>query len=94
MSLILLFFFKQAVSITQSSSVSVKGVTFKDSQKMHLRFSDVQDGTADGIQITAPSDSPNTDGIHVSESSNIVIANCDITTGNEKKKSISSWFQV
>ncbi len=53
---------------------------------MHLRFSNVQDGTADGIQITAPSDSPNTDGIHVSESSNIVIANCDITTGNGKKK--------
>ncbi len=50
---------------------------------MHLRFSNVQDGTADGIQITAPSDSPNTDGIHVSESSNIVIANCDITTGND-----------
>ncbi|CAK9228915.1 unnamed protein product [Sphagnum troendelagicum] len=72
-----------AVSITQSSSVSVKGVTFKDSQKMHLRFSNVQDGTADGIQITAPSDSPNTDGIHVSESSNIVIANCDITTGDD-----------
>ncbi len=53
---------------------------------MHLRFSNVQDGTADGIQITAPSDSPNTDGIHVSESSNIVIANCDITTGNGTKK--------
>lgn len=53
---------------------------------MHLRFSNVQDGTADGIQITAPSDSPNTDGIHVSESSNIVIANCDITTGNGEKK--------
>jgi galacturan 1,4-alpha-galacturonidase len=64
----------------------VKGVTFKDSQKMHLRFSNVQDGTADGIQITAPSNSPNTDGIHVSESSNIVIANCDITTGNGEKK--------
>ncbi len=62
------------MSITQSSSVSVKGVTFKDSQKMHLRFSNVQDGTADGI--------------HVSESSNIVIANCDITTGNEKKNHI------
>jgi galacturan 1,4-alpha-galacturonidase len=71
----------------------VKGVTFKDSQKMHLRFSNVQDGTADGIQITAPSDSPNTDGIHVSESSNIVIANCDITTGNGKKKNISSCFK-
>ncbi len=53
---------------------------------MHLRFSNVQDGTADGIQITAPSNSPNTDGIHVSESSNIVIANCDITTGNGEKK--------
>lgn len=35
-----------------------------------------------GVQVSAPGDSPNTDGIHISESTNVVLQNSKIGTGS------------
>nr|CAB3504426.1 unnamed protein product [Digitaria exilis] len=37
----------------------------------------------DNVSITAPADSPNTDGITVSSSNNTYISNCSIQTGDD-----------
>jgi len=66
---------------------------FKDAQQMHVTFEGCFNVIASNLVIRAPGDSPNTDGIHVADTQNIVISNSDIGTGsnhnvcvqNEKK---------
>lgn len=33
--------------------------------------------------MSSPGDSPNTDGIHISESTNVIVQDCKIGTGSE-----------
>ncbi|CAL9158946.1 unnamed protein product [Musa hybrid cultivar] len=42
-----------------------------------------RDITLDSIKITAPGDSPNTDGIHIADSTNIQVTNSVIGTGDD-----------
>ncbi|KAK3041813.1 hypothetical protein RJ639_000329 [Escallonia herrerae] len=72
-----------ALTIDSSSAVRVKGLTIKNSQQMHFTISRCQNVRLSDILISAPEDSPNTDGIHISESTNIVIQNSKIGTGDD-----------
>jgi len=57
---------------------------FKDSQQMHLVFDGCFNVIASNLIIRAPGDSPNTDGIHVADTQNIVISNSHIGTGRNR----------
>lgn len=48
---------------------------------MHVTFQECFDVDVSNLVIKAPGDSPNTDGIHVAETQNIVIRNSVIGTG-------------
>lgn len=48
---------------------------------MHLVFKKCVNVRAVNLQINAPEESPNTDGIHVTETQNILIGQCVIGTG-------------
>lgn len=50
---------------------------------MHLTVDDSKNVQISNVKIIAPKDSPNTDGIHVSGSTNVVIKNSVISTGNQ-----------
>ena len=71
----------QALTIDSSSAVRVKGLTIQNSQQMHFVISRSDSIRVTGVKVSAPEDSPNTDGIHITESTNVLLQNCKIGTG-------------
>lgn len=59
----------------------VKGLTIQNSQQMHFVISKSDSVRIIDVKVSAPEDSPNTDGIHITESTNVVLQNCKIGTG-------------
>ncbi|CAL9210458.1 unnamed protein product [Musa hybrid cultivar] len=72
-----------ALTIDSSSAIRVKGLTVQSAQQMHFTISRSDAVRISGVRILAPEDSPNTDGIHITESSNVAIQNCHIGTGDD-----------
>ncbi|KAL5537538.1 hypothetical protein UlMin_044753 [Ulmus minor] len=72
-----------ALTIDSSSAVRVKGLTIQNSQQMHFVISQCDAVRIDAVQVTAPGDSPNTDGIHITQSTNVVLQDCKIGTGDD-----------
>ncbi|GFZ00073.1 pectin lyase-like superfamily protein [Actinidia rufa] len=72
-----------ALTIDSSLAVKVKGLTIQNSQQMHFVVSRSDSVRLSDVQISAPGDSPNTDGIHITESTNVVLQNCKIGTGDD-----------
>ena len=73
--------FLQAMSITRCSNVVIRNLHFLNSQQMHLAVLDSSGIQLSGLQIEAPEESPNTDGIHIQRVQNAQINNCVIRTG-------------
>ncbi|XP_031742970.1 exopolygalacturonase-like [Cucumis sativus] len=61
----------------------VTGITSLDSKNFHINLLGCKNLTFDHVTITAPGNSPNTDGIHVSSSEQINILNTNIATGDD-----------
>ncbi|XVE68071.1 hypothetical protein DITRI_Ditri09bG0039700 [Diplodiscus trichospermus] len=64
-------------------NVKISGLTFEDSPKMHIAFERSTLIYATNLTIKAPEDSPNTDGIHIQQSTDISIDNSIIQTGDD-----------
>ncbi|PIA56942.1 hypothetical protein AQUCO_00700950v1 [Aquilegia coerulea] len=61
----------------------VSGITSLNSKFFHYGLIDCQNFNASGLHITAPEDSPNTDGMHIERSSGVTIADSTIGTGDD-----------
>ncbi|XP_047311597.1 probable polygalacturonase At1g80170 [Impatiens glandulifera] len=72
-----------ALTIDSSSSIKVKGLKLQNSQQMHFVVSRCNSVRLSGIEVFAPGDSPNTDGIHITASTNVIMQNCKIGTGDD-----------
>lgn len=64
--------------------LTVHDLSITNSPKSHIHVHGCKDATFSHINITAPADSPNTDGIDVTSSKNIVIQNSTIQSGKPK----------
>lgn len=71
------------IYLTRSSNVTVDGLTLTNSPSFHLVPSQCQNVTIQNLTITAPTDSPNTDGIDPSNCTHVVIQNCTIDNGDD-----------
>jgi hypothetical protein len=72
----------QAVHFEECRGVSVQGVTLQNGQQFHLTFTRCSDVKANFLRVIAPADSPNTDGIHLNDSSHVRIMDNLISTGS------------
>ncbi|KAJ4974781.1 hypothetical protein NE237_007955 [Protea cynaroides] len=72
-----------ALTIDSSSSVRVRGLTIQNSQQMHFVISRSESVRISDMVISSPGNSPNTDGIHLTGSTNVVVQNCKIGTGDD-----------
>ncbi|XP_020539063.1 probable polygalacturonase At1g80170 isoform X2 [Jatropha curcas] len=72
-----------ALTIDSSSSVKVRGLTIQNSQQMNFVISRSASVRVSQVLVSAPEDSPNTDGIHITGSTNVVLQDCKIGTGDD-----------
>lgn len=61
-------------------------MTIENAQQIHVSFQDSMNIKVSGLLVTAPGDSPNTDGIHVTNTQNIKISSSVIGTGIHKSQ--------
>uniref|UniRef100_A0A6N2K2M3 Pectate lyase superfamily protein domain-containing protein n=1 Tax=Salix viminalis TaxID=40686 RepID=A0A6N2K2M3_SALVM len=71
-----------ALTIDSSSAVKIEGLTIQNSQQMHFVISRSDSVRVSDVLVSAPEDSPNTDGIHITGSTNVVLQDCKIGTGH------------
>lgn len=62
--------------------MTVTGITIQNSQQAHLKFDDCTLVQVFDIHVSSPGDSPNTDGIHLQNSQNVLIHNSNLACGN------------
>ncbi|XP_059440143.1 polygalacturonase-like [Corylus avellana] len=72
-----------AVTFLNCNNLTVDNFRIKNAPQMHLTFQRCSNVKASRLVVTAPEHSPNTDGIHVTETQNIHIQNCIIGTGDD-----------
>nr|XP_027115734.1 polygalacturonase-like [Coffea arabica] len=66
-----------------SNKVLVSGLSSLNSQFFNINLDGCQNTRLEGVKISAPENSPNTDGIHVQSSSGVTITNSHIGTGDD-----------
>ncbi|KAF3442558.1 hypothetical protein FNV43_RR16474 [Rhamnella rubrinervis] len=72
-----------AVTFYNCKNLIVRNLKVQDAQQMHLSFQKCVNVQAYNLFVTAPETSPNTDGIHVTNTQNIQISNSVIGTGDD-----------
>jgi len=70
------------VQINHADTMLISGVAFSNSPNFHLAFNTTDNVTIDGVTITAPADSPNTDGIDPA-GNHYLIQNCNVSVGDD-----------
>ncbi|KAK7851186.1 putative polygalacturonase [Quercus suber] len=63
--------------------VNVKNLMVLDSQQMHISFTKCLRVVASHLEVIAPACSPNTDGIHISDSKGVEVKDSIIRTGDD-----------
>lgn len=61
----------------------VSGLKSLNSEQFHMMIFSSQGITVQGAKISAPANSPNTDGIHIQMSSDVTITGSTIKTGDD-----------
>ncbi|XVF48098.1 hypothetical protein PTKIN_Ptkin03bG0164200 [Pterospermum kingtungense] len=72
-----------AVTFQSCKNSSLSRIRLINSSQTHVLIRESDNFMVRGVMITAPETSPNTDGIHISSASNIVVRNSIIGTGDD-----------
>ncbi|CAD6204862.1 unnamed protein product [Miscanthus lutarioriparius] len=83
-----------AVMIDWCRGMRMRGLRVQNAHQMHVTVSRSRDMRVARLRIEAPEDSPNTDGIHVAESTAVTIQRCHIGTSNGCISIINGSFGV
>ncbi|KAL4305400.1 hypothetical protein HN51_039391 [Arachis hypogaea] len=72
-----------AINFFMGSNLTVQELRVRDSPQIHLRFDACRSVHIESIHIKAPRLSPNTDGIHIENSTDVKIYNTVISNGDD-----------
>lgn len=75
-------FILQALQFVRCDGLNLNGLTHLNSPRNHIGIHRSNNVNISQLRIIAPKDSPNTDGIDVSCSTNVTISRSIIQTGN------------
>ncbi|MCL7050018.1 hypothetical protein MKW94_015666, partial [Papaver nudicaule] len=73
----------EALRLSECDGVNIRGLKHVNSQKNHITITGCGHVNISCITIEASEDSPNTDGIDISHSTNVLIENSSIGTGDD-----------
>ncbi|KAH9328950.1 hypothetical protein KI387_001058, partial [Taxus chinensis] len=83
-----------SLRFTGTVNTIVRNITSINSKQFHIDFNSCTNVEVEGVTIQAPGDSPNTDGIHVGQSSNVKIKGVIVGTGDDCISMGSDSFNV
>ncbi|KAE8716549.1 pantothenate kinase 2-like [Hibiscus syriacus] len=66
-----------------SFNATVTGITIQNSPQCHLKFDNCMGIVVHDITVSSPGDSPNTDGIHLQNSNDVLIHSSDLACGDD-----------
>ncbi|XVE61146.1 hypothetical protein DITRI_Ditri06bG0016600 [Diplodiscus trichospermus] len=72
-----------ALTFYKSKNLIVRNLNIQDAQQIHVSFDTCTNVQASGLTVRAPEKSPNTDGIHITNTQNIQITKSVIGTGDD-----------
>ncbi|CAO2828419.1 unnamed protein product [Amaranthus hypochondriacus] len=72
-----------AIRFLEGKNLTLTGINIMNSPQFHIRFDHCQHVTVDSIAINSPENSPNTDGIHIGNSTDVIIRNSVISNGDD-----------
>ncbi|KAM7524525.1 hypothetical protein LguiA_014427 [Lonicera macranthoides] len=72
-----------AITMYQCNNLIMKNLKIENGQQMHVSFEKCVNVEASNLMVNSPQYSPNTDGIHVANTQNILISNTVIATGDD-----------
>ncbi|GFP88989.1 probable polygalacturonase at3g15720, partial [Phtheirospermum japonicum] len=72
-----------ALLFSYCNHLKINGLKHINSQRFHVSLRNCNNANISRLHMMAPSTSPNTDGIDISYSTNVVITNCTIETGDD-----------
>ncbi|EYU40809.1 hypothetical protein MIMGU_mgv1a023295mg, partial [Erythranthe guttata] len=64
-------------------NIAINGLASLNSQKFHILVDGCKKVKMVNMKISAPANSPNTDGIHIQQSSEVTVMNTHIGTGDD-----------
>lgn len=73
----------QSLSLDNVSNSIIENISLSNAKGFHFRLHSASNVTVHNVSISSPWDSPNTDGIHVHNSSFIYITNSTIGAGDD-----------
>nr|CAD1830953.1 unnamed protein product [Ananas comosus var. bracteatus] len=72
-----------SLTIAESNNILISGLSTVNSEGFHISIFGSNGVTVQGAKITALSNSPNTDGIHIQMSSDVIVTSSSIKTGDD-----------
>ncbi|KAL3828435.1 hypothetical protein ACJIZ3_017237 [Penstemon smallii] len=72
-----------SLAFYNSNNITINGLYSLNSQMFHINIDKCHNVNLLNMKISAPANSPNTDGIHVQQSSDVVLMNSHIGTGDD-----------
>ncbi|PWZ12201.1 Polygalacturonase [Zea mays] len=72
-----------ALRFFMTNNVTVQGLKVQNSPEFHIRFDSCRGVVASGLSISSPALSPNTDGIHVENTEDVLITNTAVSNGDD-----------
>lgn len=83
-----------AITFHRCNDLMVRDISIVDSQQAHVSFTNCIGITVSNVTITAPAESPNTDGIHISSSTQVEVRDTVIRTGDDCVSVVSNSSKV
>ncbi|KAL4589118.1 hypothetical protein LXL04_002020 [Taraxacum kok-saghyz] len=83
-----------AITFHRCNNLIVKNLMITNGQQMQMAFTNCDRVSVSHISVFAPSESPNTDGIHISSSTNVEIKDTTVRTGDDCISIVSNSSKV
>ncbi|XP_048492711.1 probable polygalacturonase At1g80170 isoform X2 [Beta vulgaris subsp. vulgaris] len=83
-----------AITFHRCKNLKVRDISIIDSQQTHITFTNCRSIVVSNVTLTAPVESPNTDGIHISASSDVQVSDTSIKTGDDCVSIVSNSSRI